>query len=395
MHLKTLQFCDNFYPQIDGVVQVVDNTAKIMNRTNETKVIVPNYTGKAFDDSVFSYEVFRRDTNTIKALGFDVPLPVKTKELTEKIFDFGANIYHAHSPFFIGKYGLKLAREQDIPIVATFHSQFKKDALSITHSKMIAQGVTNAVTRYFNRCDEVWAPSRATAAILRSYGYEKDIFVMENGTDFEYPENIDEIVDTVRTKYDIQSNARNLLFVGQIREVKNIKLILETLKKLLEKDVRYRLYLVGEGVDMPKYRTWLQEQGIEKYARFLGKVCDRTELAGIYAACDLFFFPSSYDNAPIVVREACTMKTPVLCLKDTAAAEPFTDGVNGYLGVENAEKLAEKIDRIFENDETRIAVGESASKIPFSFELMAKRTLERYEIVIDRYERNKYAKSKV
>lgn len=392
--MKTIQFCDNFYPQIDGVVQVVDNTAKIMNRTNETKVVVPNYETNSFDDSVFPYEVWRRDTNTVKALGFDVPLPVRTKDLTERLLDFNADIYHAHSPFFIGKYGLKLAREQDIPIVATFHSQFKKDALSITHSKVIASGVTNVVTRYFNRCDEVWAPSRSTAEVLRSYGYEKEIFVMENGTDFEYPENIDEIVKTVREKYGIKEKERNLLFVGQIREVKNIQLILETLSNLLKKNTDYRLYLVGEGVDLPKYQTWLEEQGIARYAKFLGKVSDRKELAGIYASCDLFFFPSSYDNAPIVVREACTMKTPVLCLKDTAAAEPFTDGVNGYLGVENAEKLAEKIERIFENEEERKRVGESASKIPFSFELMAKRTLERYECVIENYERKKHENGK-
>ena len=392
--MKTIQFCDNFYPQIDGVVQVVDNTAKIMNRTNETKVVVPNYETNPFDDSVFSYEVWRRDTNTVKALGFDVPLPVRTKDLTERLLDFNADIYHAHSPFFIGKYGLKLAREQDIPIVATFHSQFKKDALSITHSKVIASGVTNVVTRYFNRCDEVWAPSRSTAEVLRSYGYEKEIFVMENGTDFEYPENIDEIVKTVREKYGIKEKERNLLFVGQIREVKNIQLILETLSNLLKKNTNYRLYLVGEGVDLPKYQAWLEEHGIARYAKFLGKVSDRKELAGIYASCDLFFFPSSYDNAPIVVREACTMKTPVLCLKDTAAAEPFTDGVNGYLGVENAEKLAEKIERIFENEEERKRVGESASKIPFSFELMAKRTLERYERVIENYERKKHENGK-
>ena len=392
--MKTIQFCDNFYPQIDGVVQVVDNTAKIMNRTNETKVVVPNYETNPFDDSVFSYEVWRRDTNTVKALGFDVPLPVRTKDLTERLLDFNADIYHAHSPFFIGKYGLKLAREQDIPIVATFHSQFKKDALSITHSKVIASGVTNVVTRYFNRCDEVWAPSRSTAEVLRSYGYEKEIFVMENGTDFEYPENIDEIVKAVREKYGIKEKERNLLFVGQIREVKNIQLILETLSNLLKKNTNYRLYLVGEGVDLPKYQAWLEEHGIARYAKFLGKVSDRKELAGIYASCDLFFFPSSYDNAPIVVREACTMKTPVLCLKDTAAAEPFTDGVNGYLGVENAEKLAEKIERIFENEEERKRVGESASKIPFSFELMAKRTLERYERVIENYERKKHENGK-
>ena len=51
--LKILQFCDNFYPQIDGVVKVVDNSTRVMNERYSAKVVVPKYKGKTFDDSIF------------------------------------------------------------------------------------------------------------------------------------------------------------------------------------------------------------------------------------------------------------------------------------------------------------------------------------------------------
>ena len=94
--LKILQFCDNFYPQIDGVVKVVDNSTRVMNERYSAKVVVPKYKGKTFDDSIFSYEVLRRKTSSITFNGIEIPLPKKTDDLTALIKNYGADIYHIH-----------------------------------------------------------------------------------------------------------------------------------------------------------------------------------------------------------------------------------------------------------------------------------------------------------
>ena len=384
--IKVLQFCDNYYPQIDGVIKVVDNSTRIMNERHSAKVVVPKYKGKDFDDSVFSYDVLRRNTNSVMFNGIEIPLPKKTNDVTSLIKNYNADIYHIHSPFFVGRYALKLAKENKVPVIGTFHSQFKKDILSVTHSKMLADVLVKNIVSVFNQCTEVWAPSISTANVLRSYGYEKEIFIMENGTDFTYPDNINETVKRVKQQYGIQDCHKNLLFVGQIRDVKNISLILETLKGLLNVDQSYHLYLVGEGSDRAKYEKWIADKGIQTNVHFLGKITDKTVLAGIYAACDLFFFPSTYDNAPIVVRESCVMRTPVLLPLGAVAAEPFLDGVNGYLAEENAEKMKDKIVKIFQSPEEMRKIGERAAKeIPISYQKMVDKTLERYEVVIRRF----------
>lgn len=384
--LKILQFIDNYYPQIDGVVKVVDNSTRIMNEICAAKVVAPKYRDKYYDDTAFSYDVLRRETRSIVFNGLEIPLPKKTKELTRYIKNFNADIYHIHSPFFVGRYALKLAKETNTPVVGTFHSQFKKDVLAVTHSEGIASALVKNIVGVFNRCDEVWAPSKSTAEVLYSYGYEKEIFIMENGTDFTYPNDIEKTVDNARALYGIRQEYKNLLFVGQMRDVKNIPLILETFKALSEKDKDYRLYLVGEGSDMPKYRKWVENNGVARNVHFLGKITDREVLAGVYAACDLFFFPSSYDNAPIVVREACVMQTPTLLSRGSVAAEPFVDGVNGYLEEENAEKLQKKIMTIFASKEKMQEVGKrAAEEIPITFDTMVEHSLKRYREIIERH----------
>lgn len=372
--LKIVQFCDNYYPQIDGVVKVVDNSTKIMNTFYSAKVVVPNYKNNKYDDSNLTYEVLRRKTTSINFNGIEIPLPRTTRKITNLIKKYDANIFHIHSPFFVGKYAIKLAKRYKIPIIGTFHSQFKKDILSYVNNEKLANMLIKNIVKVFNECTEVWAPSNATAEVLRSYGYKKDIYIMENGTDFIFPNNIVEITTHIKEKYNIKNNHKNLLFVGQIREVKNISFILNTIKLLIEKDDNYHLYLVGEGSDRIKYEEWIEENELIGNIHFIGKIEDKQILAGIYASCDLFFFPSTYDNAPIVVREASIMKTPVLLPLNSVASEPFVDGVNGYLEELNIEKMKNKIIDIFNDEKNMKKVGERAAKeIPISYDNMVQK----------------------
>ena len=128
---------------------------------------------------------------------------------------------------------------------------------------------------------------------------------------------------------------------------------------------------------------------------FLGKIMDASLLAGVYSACDLFFFPSVYDNAPIVVREASVMQLPSLVAVNSPTAEPFVDGVNGFLAEESVIAMQEKIMQIFAQPLKMKAVGKRASQqIPVSFDKTVDKALQRYQYIIDQYRRrkNEYAR---
>lgn len=383
--LRIIEFCDRFYPEIDGVVKVTNNYAHLLNQKHHCAVLVPQY--KKYDDSSFSYEVMRKPTMYLTFRGLAIPFQKYSKKMKRKLVAYQADIYHVHSPFFIGHYALKAAHKNHIPVVATFHSKFKDDIMAVTKSRLLTRWILCYIIRFFNRCDEVWAPSSMSADTLRSYGYKKDIIVMENGTDFVYPTDVEKTITEARQLYHIQKENKNLLYVGQLRYVKNLKLVLETFHMLHTEDPSYQLYLAGEGPDEKSLRQFVKQHELVDSVHFVGLISDKEMLKGLYAASDLFFFPSTYDTFSIVAREASIMKTPSLLVKGSNAAEAFTDGVNGFVAENQLDAMVQKIKEIFQDDQKRKLVGEKASQdIPITWETMMIRVEKRYREIIEAYQ---------
>ena len=114
----------------------------------------------------------------------------------------------------------------------------------------------------------------------------------------------------------------------------------------------------------------------------MGFMSDRRELMALYNLADLFVFPSLYDNAPMVLREAASMGTPGVLVKGSCSAEGVTDGVNGYISPdETAESIADTIIRALPTVQT---VGEEARRtIPVSWLGIMQRVTEQYSLLIN------------
>ena len=98
-----------------------------------------------------------------------------------------------------------------------------------------------------------------------------------------------------------------------------------------------------------------------------------------YAAAELFLFPSLYDNAPLVVREAAALHTPAVMAKGSTASAILTDGVNGFLVDNDPDEMAALL-RSLSSDRERIhRVGLQASRsIVRSWEDCVDEVLRRY-----------------
>ena len=113
----------------------------------------------------------------------------------------------------------------------------------------------------------------------------------------------------------------------------------------------------------------------------------------IYYIADLFLFPSTYDNAPMVLREAAAQYTPGLVAAGSCTAEVIQDGVNGLLAKDDDNDICNKIESFFKlSEEERKKMGECAYNtipIPWDGPLMDT-ILDRYQNLIDRYKKNTY-----
>ncbi len=377
--MKSIQFIDLFYPNIDGVVRTVDRYATHM----DSAVVAPRPQTEYTD--AFAYPVWRTRALRIPFVGYGWPTPEPSPRLKQHIVGFGADVFHVHSPFMLGHYALKLAKKRNIPVVSTFHSKYYDDFKRITHSEALARFAVRYIVRFYNQCDAVWACSHGTAQTLRDYGYEGPIEVMPNGADAFLCPDREAARAAAMERFGIPHDKKILLFVGQMVWQKNIKLVLDTLAAL---DDSYRLVLVGTGYYEKQIRAYAKQIGVWDRCIFTGRVSDRLLMEGLYLSGHLFFFPSVYDNAPLVLREAATAGVPALLVQGSNAAECVQDGDNGFTTAETVVDMTQKIVSIFEDEPLRRQVGERAAQtIPVPWAELARRVEQGYAAVVDKHGR--------
>lgn len=99
----------------------------------------------------------------------------------------------------------------------------------------------------------------------------------------------------------------------------------------------------------------------------------------IYTAADLFLFPSLYDNAPLVVREAASLGTPSLVTRGSNTAEVIRDGFNGFLADNDVSAFAMRLRYILERPVTiSWAASRAAQTLVRPWDDIAAEVLDRY-----------------
>lgn len=109
-----------------------------------------------------------------------------------------------------------------------------------------------------------------------------------------------EIRNLIRKKYDVEDNII-IGHVGRFDYQKNHNYILKIFSKVIEKNDKYRLWLVGEGAIKEEIKQKAKEENIEKYIKFFGIVDNVNELL---QGMDIFVFPSIYEGLGISLVEA-------------------------------------------------------------------------------------------
>lgn len=358
--LKIGFFIDTFFPMVDGVVMVVDNYARRLSEIADVTVFTTK-TRKKFDDSTLPYKVVRCPMLPVLFLDYDWPMPKFSKKFKKAIANADLDIIHIHSPFGIGRMGMEYGKKHNIPVIATMHSQYKKDFIRESHNwKWLVNKLMKRIMYVFNSCDECWAVNSNVAKIYyNEYGAKVLPKVHNNGTDLITLEDTS-FKDDLRKKYNIKDDEKVFLFVGRLTELKNIFFIVDSLKIVKDRGLRFKMLFVGSGPDEQKLKDAIKENKLTKDIKLLGKITSRETMAKHYALADLFLFPSLYDCSSLVQIEASSQRTPTLFLREAATADAVNHNINGYLSDNSITAYAEEIINIFNNEETYAKVCKNA-----------------------------------
>lgn len=134
--------------------------------------------------------------------------------------------------------------------------------------------------------------------------------------------------------------------VAALTEEKGHALLIEAFAKLRARPGGglLRLLLAGDGRLRPQLEQRARDAGVQSAVVFAGFVPD---VEAVYAAGDLFVFPSLQEGAGSSVLRAMAFGLPAVALKRGGVGEIIEDGRNGVLTPEaTPEGLAQAVERV-------------------------------------------------
>ena len=137
-----------------------------------------------------------------------------------------------------------------------------------------------------------------------------------------------------------------LLSIGRFSEAKNFDNVPDICRRIREKGVNVRWYLIGYGGDEDLIRTKIAESKMEEYVRILGK---KDNPYPYLKACDIYVQPSRYEGSPVTIREALALHKPVVATSFPTVQGVIDNGINGIITPLDNEECAENLSQFIQN----------------------------------------------
>lgn len=225
------------------------------------------------------------------------------------------DLIHQHSLSFIAKYSLEIAKKLNVPFVYELRGFIEKSVLGTIKSrrtlkkKIIEFTIDKIKTRENNvlkNSDYVVTLSEPMKDILKNCRKvdKNKIIVVPNSIDEELLKPIKKDGPKLKERL-LLDNCLVIGHFGQLRWYEGIETLLETLRILLNRDVKVKLIIIGGGDK--KYLSYLRREITNK------NICDNvsflenvphTEIRKYYSITDVIVIPRN--NTPV-----CRIVTPL------------------------------------------------------------------------------------
>ncbi len=349
--MKIAFFTETFLPKVDGIV------------TRLTKTI-PHLVNSGEEVVIFCPEGGPEEYMGAKVIGVPaMPLPLYPELklglpgplVSEALEKFEPDLIHVVNPAVLGLGGIWLAKTNNIPLLASYHTHLPK-YLEHYGMGMLEPLLWEMLKAAHNQALLNLCTSTAMVKELSDKGIQHtDLWQRGVDTEAFRPElRNDQMRRRLLGKFDDQGAL--LIYVGRLSAEKQI----ERIKPVLEAIPEARLALVGDG----PHRQQLEKAFENTATTFVGYLCGE-ELASAYASGDAFLFPSSTETLGLVLLEAMAAGCPVVGANRGGIPDIISDGENGCLynpdgENDGASSLIEATRKLLGNDVERQGMRKAA-----------------------------------
>lgn len=240
------------------------------------------------------------------------------------------DVIHAHFIYPEGVIASRIGAELGIPVVSSEHAMWRP--WLDRHPSVRRQ-----VERALPRIARITAVSEALRqSIVALFGDSVPVDVI--------PNVVDESI-FVAPSPDEPRDANNLLFVGLIRHVKGLDLLVRALGHLLPEFPDLHLTVAGGSFyrayerDAADVRSLVQALGLSDRVRFLGEVAPK-DVAALMRRSALLVVPSRRETFSLVTAEALASGTPVVATRCGGPEEIVTDDTGQLTDIDDPAALA-------------------------------------------------------
>jgi len=209
------------------------------------------------------------------------------------------------------------------------------------------------------RAERVIVPSRSTLHdVQRYYGVPEDrIDVVLEGVDESFqPVGDADLLRRTRQKY-FGSDRPYILFVGKQSQRRNIPNLIAAFGVLKRRHgIPHGLLLMGPNVLGLPLEALAREHGVaDSVVQLDESFPDHRGIIPVYAAADLYAYPSAYDGFSLTLVEAMACGVPAVTVHRAAVSE-IADGCALMVEEPTAEALAGAMARVLMDPELRAAL---------------------------------------
>jgi phosphatidyl-myo-inositol alpha-mannosyltransferase len=331
--LRVALVTEYYYPHLGGVTEHVQNLTAYLRAWGHAAVVITSRVPGQGADAPGVYRVGRSLVLLSNGSFARITAGVGLKRAIGRILrEERIDVVHVHGPLAptLGLVAPDAARELGIPVVATFHSWFRRSLAYSIFQTPLQERLDGFAARIAVSLPAIEANSRY---------FRSEWEIIPNGVDvgFFHPNG--------RRPPDAVKSDPKLLFLGRLDPRNGLDQILKSMPRILAAFPRAELVVAGDGPLRPVYERRARAFGTS--VRFMGRVYDNRP--ALYASADLYLCPTNQASFGITLLEAMACGTPIVGSDITGFRELVRGGKCLLVPPDDSAAWAEAVIRLIQD----------------------------------------------